>query len=567
MNMKLNQKLALGYFFVVVIPVISLTLLLFGLSYRSTRQSYINSQKQELTNFNSQFTYLLDQLANYTYFFQNNTEITAYLDNKYLTVSDILFHYVGSISDTFSCYAYDSRVTSITIYGTQKYALTLSDRLETMENFSKNDDFLIKVKKQINGLWELTGDGQLTYYKALYDKNYKSILGILMMKTNLNKIMIQLTANQEISWYFYHMDNTPSLIHYADNKLSLCEPEELKALLEHDKNYLSYPLDAVPYTIIQPVVPHDYSAYHIPLYILLTVLSLFIFSCMYYLIARSLTKRLVDFTHFVSNQEAHYLTTYDTIPYQDEIGSTIITYNQLIREINELIHDNYEVSLKMKEAQYYALQAQIKPHFLYNILENIRMSSEQHNDIETAHMVTVFGKYMRYAMNTSTSPAPLETELQSARDYLEVNKIRMNQNLSFDISIQTELDNLYCPRFILQPLLENSIKHGFQKGKPLHISIQIYGKDNYELSDVVYVEIRDNGTGISSDYLKIIQDILYSDTTLPASRHVGLRNVNDRLKAFHRNHLGFEINNIAEGGTFIRFPLIREEISYENTNC
>ncbi len=565
MNLKLNRKLALGYFIIVVIPVISLAMLLFGLSYQSTRKSYIASQKQELTNFDSQFTYLLDQLANYTYFFQNNTEIASFLENKYLTVSDILFNYIGNISDTFNCYAYDRRVTSITIYGSKQYALSIPNKLEAMDQFPKDSSFIKNIKRHINGFWELTKDGELTYYKILYDKNYKTNLGILMMRTNYNEILHQLTTNLKTSWYFYHEDTPPVLFQYSGNALIICSPDAIDRLLDHT-NYLSYQLNALPYTVIQPVVPHDYSAYHIPLYIMVTIFSLIIFSSVYYLIARSLTKRLVDFDHFISNQEAHYLTTYDGIPYQDEIGSTISTYNQLIKKINELIHNNYEVSLKMKEAQYYALQAQIKPHFLYNILENIRMSSEQHNDLETARMTTVFGKYMRYAMNNRTEPAPLETELQSARDYLEVNQIRMNQNLSFDISIQTELDNLYCPRFILQPLLENSIKHGFQKEKPLHISIQIYGKDNFELSDIVYVEIRDNGIGISPEHLKIIQDILYSETTLPASRHVGLRNVNDRLKAFHRNHLGLEIDNINEGGTFLRFPLVREELFYENTN-
>lgn len=566
MNMKLNQKLAVGYFFIVVIPVFSLALFLFSLNYRTAKQSYMSLKEQELTNLNTQFTSLLNQLSNYSYFFQNNTEIMAYLENKYQSVSDILFYYVGNISDTFNCYAYDSRVTAITIYGTGKYALTIPGRLETLDTLPKGAGFIDTVKKQINGFWELSENGQLTYYKVLYDKNYKSILGILQMKANLKQILKQLTTSPDTVWYLYHPDHTPVLFHYTNGSLTLCKPSDIKTILMKQDNLLSCNLDAIPYTVIQSFTVHDYSKYNIPLYLTVTIFSLFIFSCMYFLIARSLTKRLVDFNRFISNQEAHYLTTYETTSYQDEIGSTITTYNELIKKINELIYNNYEVSLKMKAAQYYALQAQIKPHFLYNILENIRMSSEQHNDMETAYMTMVFGKYMRYAMNTSTAPAPLETELLSARDYLEVNQIRLNQNLTFEISIRTELDNLFCPRFILQPLLENCIKHGFTEGKTLHISILIYGAEPSEFSDTVYVEIRDNGIGIDPAHLKIIQGILYSETILPASRHVGLRNVNDRLKAFHPNHLGLQIKNSKKGGTCIRFELIRKENFDENTN-
>lgn len=559
MDLKLNQKLIVGYVFIVFLPVILFSSILFILNYQSAEQANIKSQNQEMTNFKSQFHSVMDQISNYSYFFQNNTEIMDYLDGQYTSTSDVIYNYVASMSDTFKCYSYDNRVSSITIYGMKDYILTFSNKLESLDNFHGDRELIETIQKHINGYWIWSSSQHLTFYKTLYDKEYHFPLGILEINTSLTEILGQLTSNLNYSWYFRSAQYPSLLYSYSDGELKTCSLKERDALFKSASRSLSISLEDLPMELIQPVVRNRYAASHIPVYLLVSLAALSVFTCLYYFVARSLTKRLVDFNHFISIQQEKNLSIYPCPAYTDEVGSTITAYNQLIQRINRLIHNNYEVSLKMKEAQYYALQAQIKPHFLYNILENIRMSSESHGDLVTSRMTAIFGKYMRYAMNTDPSPADLETELASARDYLEVNKIRMGEKLNFSISIQTELDHVKCPRFVLQPLLENSIKHSWQPGNTLDISIVVTGEDDTEFSHTVYIQIRDNGVGIPEDKLSLIQDILYSKTPLPHTRHVGLRNVNDRLKAYHPEGQGMEIANNKTKGIFIQIPLIREE--------
>ena len=557
LNLKLNRKLAFGYLFIVVIPVLSITFLLFGLSYKTTRTSYLDSQQQEQTYFDAQLTALLNQLSNYTYFFQNNTEITAYLDNKYLTVSDILYNYFKSMSDTFSCYAYDSRITAISIYGYDQYALSLPDKLMEVADLKVDSSFITQIKSHAAGYWVLDKNGALTFYKMLYDKDYQKALGILVIKTDFTEILQQLTDGLNSEWFLVAKDSGDVVLSF-DGATVLTNtqfPQEM--VPTNSAQYLSTDLESIPYTLIQRIDIQDFSEYHIPFYLAVTFFSLLIFSFMYFMIARSMTKRLVDFNRFISVQDVHALTTYKTAVYADEIGSTISIYNQLIERINELIHNNYEVSLKMKEARYYALQAQIKPHFLYNILENIRMSSEQHQDPETANMTAVFGKYMRYAMNTSTEAVTLESELNSARDYLEVNQFRLGSQLAFSFSVETETDDVYCPRFILQPILENALKHGFIKGQILKIVLRVYDQAS-TLPAAICVEIKNNGKVVEMARLSIIQDILNANPPFPSSSHVGLRNVGDRLKAFNKDEtMGLGIESSANGWTRVFFSLMR----------
>lgn len=558
MNMKLKQKLLTGYFFIVIIPVFTVSILMFSFNYRASQKAYLKSQEQEMNNFGSQFDSLLEQIAHYSYFFQNNTDILAYLGGQYTTPSDVLFHYMDTISETFDCASSDTRVIRMKVFSLQDQALFIPAKLENIDNFPYNRALINTVKKHPNGYWFWSHQGSLTYYQPLYNQNYQNALGILQIETNPAQILQSLIRDLNYSWYFRFSSFPEQLFTYQEQKLRLCNAQEQEEFLTSGSGYLTKTLDTLSGQLLQPVIHSDYLRSHIFLYILLTLIVLFLFSLLYFSITQSLTHRLVDFNKFISGQLPRELKEYPGILYQDEIGNTILAYNHLIQQINTLIHDNYEVSLKMKEARYYALQSQIQPHFLYNILENIRMSSVSHRDMETAQMTAVFGKYLRYSMNTSMDAEPLEKELQSARDYLDVNKIRLGSSLTYEISVEAELDDVYCPRFILQPLLENSVKHGLIKGKTLHISLRIFGEDSSEMSPVLCVQIQDDGAGIQPELLHIIQDILYSKEIFPSSRHVGLRNVNDRLKAFHPDHQGLRIECPECGGTIIEFSLIRK---------
>jgi two-component system sensor histidine kinase YesM len=389
------------------------------------------------------------------------------------------------------------------------------------------------------------------------------MLGIIRIDADLKGIFNTVTATLNSSWYLLD-EGQNLLLRFSGTSFEHCGNEEASAVLS-SPGLISTENEDLGCRLIKPLNLHSIYSFHIWLYLIVGFGLLGLFSIVYFLILNSLVRRLVDFTSFLSGQNARELIPYHTEPSRDEIGSVIENYNSLISRINELIHNNYEVSIKAKDAMYYALQAQIEPHFIYNILENIRMSSEQHNDQETAHIIAAFGSYLRYTLNASSEPDYLETSLLNAKNYLEINKMRLDPYLSYDISIQTEPDRLYCPRFVIQTLLENAIEHGYEKNKPMHISVSVTGCDDSELSDEVRVTVTDDGRGINKDYLAVILQILSDSSTRPPTRHVGLRNVNDRLKAFNPDHSGLSIRPHAPRGTEISFQLWRKAAD-ENTD-
>lgn len=177
------------------------------------------------------------------------------------------------------------------------------------------------------------------------------------------------------------------------------------------------------------------------------------------------------------------------------------------------------------------LQAQIKPHFLFNVLNTI--ASYCYTDSSaSAKLIEKLSLYLRYSFDfdPSKKEAPLYDEIEFVRNYLDIEKARFGELLDYDFNIEAS-DKVYIPMFILQPLVENSIKHGILK-KPEGGKILITGVkdcDNYILT------VEDNGIGMSEDKLKAVLSGNLADGT-----GVGLKNVRKRLKHICNTDISIE---------------------------
>jgi two-component system sensor histidine kinase YesM len=275
------------------------------------------------------------------------------------------------------------------------------------------------------------------------------------------------------------------------------------------------------------------------------------------MIASSITGRLRAFNQYVMRMDVNNLKKFIVPDYKDEIGVVITSHNDMINRIIQLTNENFQSQIQKRDAQYYALQAQIKPHFIYNMLEIIRMSAETHNDTETADMLLALGKHMRYSLNMKTNRVSLENELCFAKNYLQMQKIRLKEKIEIEVSILTELDYVYCPRLILQPLLENAIKHGYRMGQRLKVSIFVKENSVSDSDSSILVEICDNGNGIDKEKLDLLKIGLEAGED-DCSQHIGLYNVNSRLITFYGSKEGrLYIKSSPGQGTIVAFCLKR----------
>ena len=149
----------------------------------------------------------------------------------------------------------------------------------------------------------------------------------------------------------------------------------------------------------------------------------------------------------------------------------------MLLRMDELINNVHRAELRNKEAAYKVLQAQIKPHFLYNTLETIRMLAESNNDKEVAEISYWFGKLMRYSLSKQNEVVRLSDEIKYIDHYMKIHKMRLGNRLVLSYKIRMNTNRIPCPPFILQPLVENCIVHGLANKKQIRIQLR-YGKMN-----------------------------------------------------------------------------------------
>jgi len=202
----------------------------------------------------------------------------------------------------------------------------------------------------------------------------------------------------------------------------------------------------------------------------------------------------------------------------------------------------------MKDAELKALQAQINPHFLFNTLNAIVTLIRV--DPNAARQITVkLGAYLRMNLTMTQSPlVPLAQELEHLRTYISLMRIRFEDRLAIEVSCERGLETASIPPSTLQPLVENSVQHGFRgRTSPGEVRIEIA-----RAAGGIAVEVRDNGVGFEPGRLGEPGD---RPAAGGGSTGIGLYNVNRRLIHLFGPASGLRLANAPEGGAVIRFTI------------
>lgn len=170
-------------------------------------------------------------------------------------------------------------------------------------------------------------------------------------------------------------------------------------------------------------------------------------------------------------------------------------------------------------------------------------------------MVNALAKNLRYSLKPTTQLVPLRREIDNMNDYLYVQKVLWDDRLTVDLNMDESLADRQVPAFILQPLVENSIKHGLDNSQSGHIPIDICSRNN-----AISITVQDNGRGIPSASLKMLQEWLSEDTIqIKTDEYIGIRNIYNRILLIYKGKGSFTIDSPPEGGTLIQIILPSEE--------
>ncbi len=241
--------------------------------------------------------------------------------------------------------------------------------------------------------------------------------------------------------------------------------------------------------------------------------------------------------------ETDYVPTLPALSLPLEFHEVLLSFNHMSDKINTLIHEILLKDLEKRETELQLLRTQINPHYLYNTLEVIHLAAYKNNDLQVAAMAELLGKNLQYGLRGTTEEVSLQEELRQLDIYLSILSYQYADNIIFNKVIDPSLLNCRTIKLLFQPMIENSILHGFDSSKS-KIMIDILG---YKKDSKIILCVSDNGCGMNQEELKKLQQELSN----PNSQSIGIRNVSRRIQLTYGSEYGLSIDSIKDQGSTI----------------
>lgn len=238
----------------------------------------------------------------------------------------------------------------------------------------------------------------------------------------------------------------------------------------------------------------------------------------------------------------------------DEIALLYQELGQMMEDIKELTNrvareevQKEKLHTQQKEMEFKVLAGQINPHFLYNTLETIRMKAKINRQQEIEELVKMLAKIMRRNIQVGDNMVTLQSEIELIRNYLTIQSYRFGDRIRYELVVEDDVDTgIMVVPLIMQPFVENAYVHGLEAKESdglLQIHIMRMGKE-------VVIKISDNGSGMSHYRLAVIRKSLHEEKPFEQG-HIGISNVNQRLRILYGEKYGVTIQSELDRGTCI----------------
>ena len=293
------------------------------------------------------------------------------------------------------------------------------------------------------------------------------------------------------------------------------------------------------YTLLSPVRQAGWQILGI------AVLGLLCSAVLAYLFVRQIIRPLRQLIKRMRQLEKGDFDTRVKLSFTEEYAHLAYGFNHMASQLTMLMEQVKDESRAKREAQTSLLEAQIKPHFLYNTLDMIHWRALDYEAKDISRMIVQLSKLLRIGLSGGRLFIRVRDELEHARCYVSIQSERLPFSIQYQERIDPRIRGCHIPKIILQPFIENAVMHGHPSEETLRIQIRIDEADD-SVPDII-IRITDNGQGLPVDW------------NMEASKGIGVRNVHQRIQLYCGQRYGVQVSNGSSGGVEVKITLPRIE--------
>ncbi|MFD0673263.1 sensor histidine kinase [Cohnella sp. GCM10027633] len=577
--MKIRTKLILANLFIVLFLLGSLT---FAMLQRSSKIVYdyvienaalsVSQTSQNLDNKLESY----EEIANTLFL---NTNINLILDQRYADQLEAYEVYAQQFQPFITTVRQTKDIYYVSVY-TDNPTFTFANVTLIDKDVQESDWYRTLMKNTTGGYWTepyisnpTDADPVIAIRKRLnnVDRNSPSVVSL---EIKLKKLSALIEQESKTKRYLFAMNDGTVLIDEGGETKKLASLADLpfgKQILDGTKGSFAADYDGRSYRVVyqtldsRNIVDGMKVVAFIPVdQLLLKIdnlrsISYALFGAAFLLsavligtLSVGMTRKLSELSYRMKRADKDNFQTFIEVKGNDEVAQLGRMFNFMIKRVGQLISEVYqsqidrkEQALRTKEVELYALQTQINPHFLFNVLNMIRGKLLISGDRENAKVVGLLAKSFRMMLKKGGRTIPLAEELEFVGTYLQIQQYRFGDKLSFDIDVPREMNAMPIPKLSIQPLVENTVSHGIElDASPSHI--RIYGEI---LEGRQRIVVSDDGLGMTAERLDEVRRWLIDDDSLSQEEHIGLRNVHRRLRQQYGPECGLEIDSEEGRGT------------------
>jgi two-component system sensor histidine kinase YesM len=580
-NIQIRKKLILSYLLVVFIPVLSVGLLLSNSLKQITighaiQQSVNNAEK--IKKRTEELLRIPTDISNQIYF---DNKIKSLVSNNYSSVWEVV-HAYKDYNDFDAFLKLYKEIAGIRLY-TENVTLLNNWTLFKVDNATRSSQWYmdgLKNRGKIEWFYIPDVTHQNTRYLSLVREIFfdnMTFCGMLVVTVN-PEYLLDTVSQEPFETLIVTGDENiiaakdPSLVGKTLGHIDLTgfaaetstdivdakyKGKDAKIILENVTTDNSKNQFRIISIIPTETITAEARKVNVIAFLIIIV-SLLVSIVMIFFFSNVLSKRIGILSRHIRRVALGDFTRTSVVEGKDEIGQLARHFNFMVRniellmsEVAEAHHQKNALVIKQKEIKFKMLANQVNPHFLFNVLETIRMKAHTNGENEIANTVKSLGQLLRHNLEMGQEPISLADEIMVVRKYLDIQRFRFGDKIDYNLPPPEETNDCSILPMILQPVVENAIIHGLENklGKGT-VTVRLEkGRKHLRLT------VSDDGIGIELEKLQQLMRSL-NEPDDESNHHIGLRNVHQRLQLHYGSEFGLAIESEPREGTkvTIHFP-------------